>query len=366
MRGMTSSPAPPAAATTPARPLLTLGGSDHHDVDPLSVAEQARGLRAADDPVAAALDDAERAADLAGGGSGPAPLSASGLLRRWTFLAGLGAGDLTVARTLEPHLDALAILDEAGSSAPAAGTRWGVFAAGGPGRLAAARTTDGWVLSGVKSWASLSPRLDGALVTAQDDDGAQRLFRVDLTGTGVRVEPSAWTPRGLELIETPELAFDRVEAEPVGEPGWYVERPGFAAGGVGVAAMWFGAAVALADQLSAAAAHRAPDQIALLHIGACRVALTSARSQLERAAYAVSRSPSSEAALAVMHEVRAAVALACEEVLTRVGHGLGPGPLVRDPEHARRVADLTVFQRQHHAERDLAALGALVVQEAGA
>ena len=363
---MTTFPAPPdAAATATARSLLTLGGSDQHDVDPTTVAERARVLRAAADPIAAALDDADRAAALAGGASSDAPLSTPDLLRRWTLLAGLGAGDLTVARTLEPHLDALAILDEAGSSAPSTGSRWGVFAAGGPGRLTAARTAEGWALSGVKSWASLAPRLDGALVTAAVDDGAQRLFRVDLQRPGVRVQPSTWTPRGLELIETPELAFDSVEAEPVGEPSWYVERPGFAAGGVGVAAIWFGAAVALADQLSAAAAHRAPDQIALLHIGACRVALTSARSQLERAAYALGRSPSPAMPLVLMHEVRGAVAWACEEVLTRVGHGLGPGPLVRDPEHARRVADLTVFQRQHHAERDLAALGSLVIEERG-
>ena len=31
-----------------------------------------------------------------------------------------------------------------------------------------------------------------------------------------------------------------------------------------------------------------------------------------------------------------------------------------DPVHAARVADLTLYLRQHHAERDLAALGRLV------
>jgi hypothetical protein len=44
----------------------------------------------------------------------------------------------------------------------------------------------------------------------------------------------------------------------------------------------------------------------------------------------------------------------------RVGRALGAGPLGHDEAHSRRVADLTVYLRQHHAERDLAELGALV------
>ena len=52
-----------------------------------------------------------------------------------------------------------------------------------------------------------------------------------------------------------------------------------------------------------------------------------------------------------------------EEVIARVGNALGPGPLALDREHAQRVADLQVFVRQHHAERDLAALGELVTAE---
>jgi hypothetical protein len=45
------------------------------------------------------------------------------------------------------------------------------------------------------------------------------------------------------------------------------------------------------------------------------------------------------------------------EVLSLVGHTLGPAPLAFDETHARRVADLEIYVRQHHAERDLADLG---------
>ncbi len=55
--------------------------------------------------------------------------------------------------------------------------------------------------------------------------------------------------------------------------------------------------------------------------------------------------------------VRAIVADAAETVLRTADHALGPAPLVADDAHARRVADLHLYLRQHHAERDLARLG---------
>ena len=50
---------------------------------------------------------------------------------------------------------------------------------------------------------------------------------------------------------------------------------------------------------------------------------------------------------------------AVDEAIMRTGRALGPGPLVLDEQHARAVADLTIYVRQSHAERDLAALGAM-------
>ena len=49
-------------------------------------------------------------------------------------------------------------------------------------------------------------------------------------------------------------------------------------------------------------------------------------------------------------------------VLTRTGRALGAGPLSHDEAHSRAVADLTVYLRQHHAERDLAWLGELIAE----
>ena len=103
----------------------------------------------------------------------------------WSALATLGSVDLTVARVLEPHLDALAILD----SRPAG--VWGVWAAEGPGvRLRAEREGAGHVLTGRKPWCSLAGDLTHALVTAWVDDERRQLFVVDLR------QPSVTACRG--------------------------------------------------------------------------------------------------------------------------------------------------------------------------
>ena len=57
--------------------------------------------------------------------------------------------------------------------------------------------------------------------------------------------------------------------------------------------------------------------------------------------------------------VRTVVEHAVDEAITRTGRALGPGPLCQDGRHAQRVADLSIYIRQSHAERDLAELGRL-------
>ena len=75
----------------------------------------------------------------------------------WSALASVGAADLTVARVLEPHLDALAILRQA--DVPAGDGTWGVFAAEGPGEpLRAAPSGSSYRLNGRKHWCSLAAR----------------------------------------------------------------------------------------------------------------------------------------------------------------------------------------------------------------
>ncbi len=309
---------------------------------------------------------ADRALDFALDVGWRLPRPGSGrTAERWRRLRDVAAADLTAARVLEAHADALAILAEAADGGPGgvAGDghrRWGVFAAEGPGvRVCAEPAGDGWVLRGTKPWCSLAGRLDRALITAHVGPGGRRLFSIDLTDPRVTVAPvDGWVARGLTEVTSTSIRLDGCPARPIGGTGWYLDRPGFAWGGLGVAACWLGGAIGVARTLRAAGREREPDQVALAHLGAVDTALFAADAVLRDAAAAVDDGRADGPAGALWAaRVRAVVADTVETVVTRVGHALGPAPLAFDAAHARRVADLQLYVRQHHAERDAARLG---------
>ncbi|MCS5724220.1 SAM-dependent methyltransferase, partial [Herbiconiux sp. CPCC 203406] len=275
------------------------------------------------------FDEAERARDDAGPAAVGLALELATLVARRVprpgrgstalyleTLATLAAADVTVARVVEPHLDAAMILAEcpepvdlAAIGADAAST-WGVFAAEGPGvRLTAAPDASGWVLDGTKPWCSLAGRLTHALVTAHvpaggpaatgrtaAEGGGRRLFAVDLRHVGVRVREDEWVARGFPTVPSGPTDFRGVPAVPVGATGWYLERAGFEWGGIGVAACWFGGAVGLARRVVQAAVERG-DDIALLHAGRVALAVQSAASALAAAAAAVDAAGADGAAM---------------------------------------------------------------------
>ncbi|SDP45121.1 Acyl-CoA dehydrogenase [Nakamurella panacisegetis] len=336
-----------------------LGGvRDASDLGP-SVAEWAAGV---DGDADAAIELARRV-----GGLLAAP-GAGRTTERWSVLATLAAIDLTAARVAEAHLDALAILDEAGvdperdlaavDAGP--GSTWGVFAAEGPGlRVQATRSgQDGWRLDGTKPWCSLAGRLTHALVTAHTPGEHRRLFAVDLRDRRVRTTDEGWFSRGLTAVPSGPIVLTDAPAIPIGADGWYLERPGFAWGGAGVAACWYGGAVGVARLLWERCVQRPADQITQMHLGAVDLALTGARLALLDAARAIDRGEADGVAgVVVAARTRGLVAGAAEQTIRRVGHALGPAPLTQNEHHARRVADLEIYVRQHHAERDEAALG---------
>jgi hypothetical protein len=305
----------------------------------------------------AAGEDVEAALALAGeyGRRLPAP-GGGQTAQRWAVLAAVAEQNLTAARVLEAHSDALAILAEAGEPAP--GGTWGVFAAEAAGHRLDAR---GGALTGVKPWCSLGGRLDHALVTAHAGDRRQ-LFAVSLRQPAVTADPpGAWVARGLRTVTSQALRFDGAPARPVGAPGWYLERAGFAWGAIGVAACWHGGARGLRETLLRASAGRDGD-LPALHAGIVDAALHGSAAVLAAAARDLDAGRARGAAGDVLAlRVRAVVADAAERVSTQVGHALGPAPLAFDEEHARRVADLQLYVRQHHAERDLARLGAALL-----
>jgi len=279
--------------------------------------------------------------------------------QRWQVLAELAQANLSAARVFEAHTDALAILADAGEPIPA-GT-YGVFAAEAPGvRLAADERGGQFRLTGTKPWCSLGSALDRGLVTAQTDAG-RRLFLVDLRDRSVDAAPTTdWIARGLPTITSTSLTFVATPATPVGDVDWYLHRSGFSWGGIGVAACWYGGALGLQQRLHETRSRT--DDLTHLAVGLVDAALHAAATTLAAAATAIDRGDADGASGELLAlRVRAVVVDAAERTLREVAHALGPAPLAFEEEHARRVADLELYLRQHHDERDLAALGAAVL-----
>jgi alkylation response protein AidB-like acyl-CoA dehydrogenase len=291
------------------------------------------------------------------------PLPGAGATwERWAAFADLAEEDLSLARLGEGHADAVAILAELNGPPPLPGSRWGVWAANPPGpNVTASRRGGTWVLNGTKQYCSGARTCTHALVTAAADDGA-RLFAVEVEGLEPRED--SWPATGMAGSDTLDVGFPGIAAEPVGPPGGYTSRPGFSHGGAGVAACWYGGARGVARALLRAAAKRDIGPHALAHLGAVDIALRTVRAALGQAAQEIDADPGDlrgEGPLRSLR-VRALTEAAATDVLARTGRALGAGPLSHDEAHSRAVADLTVYLRQHHAERDLERLGEQVAE----
>jgi alkylation response protein AidB-like acyl-CoA dehydrogenase len=286
--------------------------------------------------------------------------------QRWHRLVELTSADVVAGRLAEAHTDAIAILAELRGPDPKPGQLWGVWAAESPDAVLRVHSDgDGTMLDGTKGWCSGAGICTHALVTARiETDGGsdgRGLFAVDLSDPHVHPLPSNWRNPGMAASDTRSVQFHGAPAVAVGAPGDYLDRPGFWHGAIGVSACWLGGARAVAAPLYERAGRDSADAHTLAHLGAVDAALAAAEATLVSAACQVDADPSNREGRAelIARRTRAVVETAVDEAITRTGRALGPGPLAQDARHAARVADLTIYVRQSHAERDLAELGRL-------
>jgi alkylation response protein AidB-like acyl-CoA dehydrogenase len=301
------------------------------------------------------------------GGRLELPLPASGRTgERWGRLARLAEEEVVAARIAEAHVDAVAILHELGGKPPDSDQLWGVWAAESPDAVVTATDSTGGevILSGTKVWCSGAGFCTHALVTARRDDGRRGLFAVRVTDPAVKALPTTWWNVGMAGSDTRAVQFTNAHAVAVGDPDDYLNRPGFWHGAIGVAACWLGGARRVAEPLYRCAASQSADAYSLAHLGAVDAALAAGDAILGAAALHIDADPFDRTGTAQLlaRRARAVVEHAADEAITRTGRALGPGPLCQDGRHAQRVADLTIYIRQSHAERDLAELGRLAGQ----
>lgn len=288
------------------------------------------------------------------------PLPGAGrTLERWQALACVAGHDLGLSKLYEGHTDALAIMAELkvpGDRAPEQGTLWGTWASEPPqARVMVTGTGASVRLNGRKAWCSGAAVVSHGLLTAWDEHGLQQLVAVPMHQPGVKVTDEGWRAVGMATTGSVDVRFDDARGWCIGKPGDYIARPGFWQGGIGIAAIWYGAAQAIGQALLRhTGKHDEPH--ALAHLGAVDTALHGGVSVLRAAAMQIDRNPAQDAEW-LARRCRARIEHVAESVMRHVGRALGAGVYCKDAAFARLIADLPVFLRQSHAERDLEAVG---------
>lgn len=280
---------------------------------------------------------------------------------RLRFLSLVARRDLGLARLVEGHLDATQILREA--RRPVADDRlYGIWASGGPADTVeiTANTEAGPVLTGCKPFCSGSDIVDLALVYVYPSD---QLVEVDIREAArqgeLYFEPGEWVSPAFAETHTWSVRFRGVPVSArarVGSRKWYFERPGFCLGALAPAACWAGGATGLADSVRQ---RKLKDGHARAHLGAMASTVCSMDAMLNWGAQQVDADPGNASgsqfpiALLVRHHIERG----STEIMDRFGRTLGPRPYAFEPVNARRIAELSLYIRQCHAERDLEELG---------
>jgi len=299
--------------------------------------------------------------DLPQPGSGATP-------ERHRRLFEIARRDVAVARLAEAHADAVAILGEAGRR-PRPGCAYGVWAADDPSATLTLRAASdgGWRLDGEKAFCTGAGIVARALLTVRTGTGVV-LVDVDLQRSTLTFDTSGWIASAFAETRTARATFGDHELDAgdiVGPPGWYLDRVGFWHGACGPAACWAGGAAGLVDWMIESNAGRPAEPHRDAHAGALVALCWRMTGLLDVAGREIDHAPDDRpAAHARALMVRHDIERSATEVIDRLGRAMGPRPLAFDAPVARRVAEVQLYVRQHHAERDLEQLGRLVLDRA--
>jgi hypothetical protein len=267
----------------------------------------------------------------------------------------VGREDLTLAKLMEAHWDAVALLAEA-KRQPLPGAVYGVWASEIPGEgLQVERGENELRVSGAKQFCSGAGIVERALVST----GAPEflLLEVDVRPSAdVTTDASGWMTGAFRMTQTATVTFSGARVAAVlGGPRWYVERAGFWNGACGPAACWAGGALGLVD---VALRSKRADAHTLAHLGAMQANAWAMQSWLATAGAGIDAAPGDAGAAQVRAlTVRHLVEQACTDTLRRFARAYGPQPLAMNAEVSRRYQELDLYMRQSHAERDLEELG---------
>ena len=291
----------------------------------------------------------------------------------WRVLRAVAAADGSVGRVLDGHFNAVERISVLAPeplrstelAAVAAGElRMGVWGAdpipgeGGPARLA--RSGDGWVVEGTKTFCSGSTGLDRAIVLVRDTDGEPGppiLAYVDLS-EGIEVDRGWFRGAGMRSSESHRVFFDGAKVLAVlGEPGEIVREPYFGRDAIRTAVTWAGiadlAVGAALDTLAAKSGGREPDDIVSLAAGRMLAARDTIDRWIEYAGALADEDPERSLAETSIR-LRVTVSDACRNILDEAARACGSRSFAVGDDLDRARRDLELFMLQHRLEPALA------------
>ncbi len=295
------------------------------------------------------------------------PLPASGdSARRHRRLMEVAREDLSLAKLAEAHWDAVAILAEAGRT-PAAGAVYAVWASEIPGEaLQLNPSATGSTVWGAKRFCSGVGLVDRALLTTGGPE--PQLIDLDLpcNHDRIAIDLSAWQTKAFAATHTGGISLHDATLDHdgvIGDPGWYLARPGFWHGACGPAACWAGGVAGLLDY---ALASRRGDPHTLAHLAAMHANVWAMTAALNQAGHEMDQNPADQKAAQIRAlELRHTVEQLATDVLRRFARAYGPQPLAMNEALSRRYAEADLYLRQSHGERDLQALAEIIRPVAG-
>ena len=279
-----------------------------------------------------------------------------------TFLRLLGAADLSVARIIEGHFNAVALVCRYGSAdqvsalaqsviSGALSAVWGADDAHG---LHIVEEGRGEKLRGRKVFASGAGFITRPLVTATAKDG-QTLCLLDL-GPDYEFDVSAWQVLGMTATATGsvDLSGHRISAtEIIGKPGDFMRQPYFSGGAWRFCAAQVGAMERLVDLFRGhlASTGRGEDQYQLQKLAHCVTSVKTARFWVEEAAKRLALDSNPQSVVAFANLTRMVTERCALDVMENVQRGVGLQAFVRPNDVERVSRDLATYLRQPVPDR---------------
>jgi hypothetical protein len=263
-------------------------------------------------------------------------------------LAEVARVDLCLARLVEGHADALRILDPAGAR-PRPGV-YGVWASRSAGTGVGARANGtGWHLDGELRFASGIDVVDRALLPGWVDADTHLLF--DVAADAVSADRDSWRTSAMDASRsfTVTASMPCQAGDVVGTENFYLRRPGFLVGGLGVAAVWAGGAQSVLEQVASGLRRFTPSAHQTRRLGVMEQAVWQARTAVDATARRLPDLDGERLARETT-AARTCVVAACEQVVDEAQRIVGPGGMSGDARLARTLADLAIFVRQHHVD----------------